>query len=265
MALSILIFGPKTMKRENLIKTRCLHIVCILVLTLNVHAQVGVGTTTPDESSILDIVSTDKGLLVPRLSNAQRDAILSPAKGLLIYNSDADEFQFNSNSPSTPIWVAFSLTPTTTSSPGQSVKYSNSDTTTNINDTAGINLPIVSTLGWNDNPSLYNVDTVNHTITIGETGRYRIMVNASIVRTSGTARTAPEIRLAVNGTEIASYASTAYARNNSGHNETSLHLNEVIEVSANDVISINVVRSASNGVVNLRSEGSSNIYIEKIL
>ncbi len=42
--------------------------------------------SNPDSSAILDIKSTDKGLLIPRMSTAQRDAIASPAKGLRVYN-----------------------------------------------------------------------------------------------------------------------------------------------------------------------------------
>ena len=48
---------------------------------------VGIGTTTPAASAALDITSTSKGLLLPRLSPAQRDAIASPATGLTIYNT----------------------------------------------------------------------------------------------------------------------------------------------------------------------------------
>jgi uncharacterized protein (TIGR02145 family) len=54
------------------------------------NAQVGIGTTTPDASSILDVESTDKGFLPPRLTSAQRDAIASPAEGLTIYNTESD-------------------------------------------------------------------------------------------------------------------------------------------------------------------------------
>jgi len=50
------------------------------------NAQVGVGTTTPDASSVLDVSSTDKGLLLPRMTTAQRNAIAAPAAGLTIYN-----------------------------------------------------------------------------------------------------------------------------------------------------------------------------------
>lgn len=51
----------------------------------NAFAQVGIGTVTPDESAILDISSTEKGFLLPRMNEIQRDAIYNPAIGLLIY------------------------------------------------------------------------------------------------------------------------------------------------------------------------------------
>ena len=47
----------------------------------------GVGTTTPDASSALDITSTTKGLLIPRMTETQRDAISSPATGLMVYQT----------------------------------------------------------------------------------------------------------------------------------------------------------------------------------
>lgn len=57
------------------------------------QAQLGMGNnTTPNSSAVLDLSSTNKGLLTPRLTNAQRDAILSPALGLLIYNTDDNDF-----------------------------------------------------------------------------------------------------------------------------------------------------------------------------
>jgi uncharacterized protein (TIGR02145 family) len=50
-------------------------------------AQVGIGTTNPNASSILDVNSTTAGFLPPRMTTTQRDAILSPAVGLFIYNT----------------------------------------------------------------------------------------------------------------------------------------------------------------------------------
>jgi hypothetical protein len=57
------------------------------------YAQVGIGTTSPNNNAILDLVSTSKGLLLPRLTDAQRNAIASPTEGLLIYNTSTGKAQ----------------------------------------------------------------------------------------------------------------------------------------------------------------------------
>ena len=56
-----------------------------LLLTATTYAQVGIGTTTPEPSAALDITSTTKGLLIPRMTAAERDTITSPAQGLIIF------------------------------------------------------------------------------------------------------------------------------------------------------------------------------------
>lgn len=52
------------------------------------QGNVGIGTTAPDESAILDLSSTSKGLLLPRMSLSERTKISNPAKGLLVYQTD---------------------------------------------------------------------------------------------------------------------------------------------------------------------------------
>lgn len=49
----------------------------------------GIGTLTPNASSLLEIKSTSKGLLIPRMTKANRNNIVSPATGLLIYQTNA--------------------------------------------------------------------------------------------------------------------------------------------------------------------------------
>ncbi len=63
----------------------------LFVCTFNAFSQVGIGTTTPDQSAILDITSTSQGLLLPRMNESQRDAIPNPATGLLIYLIDGTQ------------------------------------------------------------------------------------------------------------------------------------------------------------------------------
>lgn len=52
------------------------------------HAQVGINTPTPDASAALDVESTTQGMLVPRMTEAQRDLVATPATGLLVYQTD---------------------------------------------------------------------------------------------------------------------------------------------------------------------------------
>ncbi len=59
-----------------------------ILVSFTMSAQVGIGTTTPDASAALDITSTTEGLLMPRMTEAQRIVISSPASGLMIYQTD---------------------------------------------------------------------------------------------------------------------------------------------------------------------------------
>jgi uncharacterized protein (TIGR02145 family) len=62
-----------------------------LMMLADCFAQnVGIGTTNPHPSAELDVSSTQRGLLPPRMTFAQRNAIVSPAAGLMIYCSDCD-------------------------------------------------------------------------------------------------------------------------------------------------------------------------------
>lgn len=54
--------------------------------------SVGIGTTGPDASSILHLVSTNKGFLPPRMTSVQRLAIPSPAEGLIVYDTTVSNF-----------------------------------------------------------------------------------------------------------------------------------------------------------------------------
>lgn len=62
--------------------------VALFINSSSLQAQVGVGTTTPAASSILDLTSTTKGMLVPRMTAAQKAAVSTPDMGLLIYQTD---------------------------------------------------------------------------------------------------------------------------------------------------------------------------------
>jgi len=71
-----------------------------LATTLTLNAQVAINTdnSLPDSSAILDVKSTTKGFLPPRMTNAQMEAMSSPAEGLMIYNIDFKNIFFYTGS-----------------------------------------------------------------------------------------------------------------------------------------------------------------------
>ena len=74
--------------------------------SIMVHAQTGIGTTSPDSSAKLEVASNNKGILIPRMTSSQRTTITNPANGLLVYQTDGvTGFYVNSGSSGTPIWT----------------------------------------------------------------------------------------------------------------------------------------------------------------
>ena len=65
----------------------------LLIITVNTQAQVGIGTASPAATAQLDVSSTTKGFLPPRMDSTQRNAIGSPAAGLIIYNTTLKSVQ----------------------------------------------------------------------------------------------------------------------------------------------------------------------------
>lgn len=70
----------------------------ILLTTLSLcsfaFSQVGINTTAPHASSMLDITSTNKGFLMPRMTTSQRGAIASPAEGLKVFDTTTKSFWY---------------------------------------------------------------------------------------------------------------------------------------------------------------------------
>lgn len=83
---------------------------CLMIgLQASVQAQIGIGTANPNPSAALDVAATDKGLLVPRLTAAQRTGLANPATGLLVIQTDeAAGFYYNAGTPAAPNWLNLS-------------------------------------------------------------------------------------------------------------------------------------------------------------
>jgi len=67
--------------------------------------HMGIGTPRPDPSAILDLNSTSAGLLLPRMTQEQIDALENPAAGLLVFNTTTGELNYNFGTPGSPSWT----------------------------------------------------------------------------------------------------------------------------------------------------------------
>lgn len=87
--------NPKLFKNMRL--SLNLLLVLAILFSSNMIAQVGIGTTNPDPSALLELESNSQGLLTTRLTSAERSSISNPADGLLVYDTDDSAFYYYSS------------------------------------------------------------------------------------------------------------------------------------------------------------------------
>ena len=80
--------------KKGMKKVQIAIITTLLFTITTINAQFGIGTNSPEVSSILDLSSSTKGMLVPRMSLEKRNLISNPAEGLLIYNTTSKGFNY---------------------------------------------------------------------------------------------------------------------------------------------------------------------------
>ena len=93
---------------------RFLAPIFFLFFLSSTHAQIGIGTLTPDSSAILDLSSNTKGMLLPRMTTLQQAEIVNPAKGLVIFNTTTSQIETNKGEGSgSVVWTEAITTGTT--------------------------------------------------------------------------------------------------------------------------------------------------------
>ena len=70
-------------------------IILLLTISLNCVAQIGLGTSSPDKSAVLDLSSNTKGFLMPRMTTLQQSNLVNPAIGLMVYNTTTNQIETN--------------------------------------------------------------------------------------------------------------------------------------------------------------------------
>ena len=95
--------------------------------------KLAIGTNSPNTSAILDVSSTNKGVLIPRMTASQKNAIASPTTGLLIFQTDAQTGFYYYNGGS---WISLTEPNWTSAGTIQSVGWSATTTAPTIGTTA---------------------------------------------------------------------------------------------------------------------------------
>ena len=111
--------------------------------------------STPDPSAMLDVKSTDKGLLLPRMTTVQKHAIASPAGGLTVFDTDTKSFWFFNGSA----WIE--------SATGSSINYWTKTVNDIVNNNSG-NVGIGTNTPSEKLTVLSGYDTYGLTLTDGD-------------------------------------------------------------------------------------------------
>ncbi len=101
-------------QKQNKMKKLFTTLVCValgMIATRVEGQQVGVNTNTPDSSAAFEVMQSStnaKGVVFPRMTQAERSTITNPATGLIIYNTSMSCLQINDGTPASPIWNCIS-------------------------------------------------------------------------------------------------------------------------------------------------------------
>ncbi len=194
----------------NIMKKILYILYCLFILNI-ADAQTGIGTTTPDASAKLDVSSTSKGFLPPRMTSLQRTGISSPASGLMVYQTDgtAGLYYYGSsgwiyiiNSTTNVVAVVNGGTGTTTSTGTGSVVLSTNPTLTSIITpviTGGTSTTQTLTFKPTSGNGITGADHIFQVGNNGGTEAMRILNNGNV----GIGTSSPTVKLQVNGDIIA--------------------------------------------------------------
>ena len=155
--------------------------IALLFLTItffsNVNAQTGIGTTTPNAAAKLEIASTDKGLLIPRMTKAQREAITlsAAANGLMVYQTDdLAGFYVNTSATTTISWTRVNTNWTRT---GNDISY----TAGNISTTGALAGGNSSTSNISGFAANIVSTAINYSLTAADNGKVIQSTSASAI------------------------------------------------------------------------------------
>ncbi|HXB11786.1 MAG TPA: hypothetical protein VNZ45_07365 [Bacteroidia bacterium] len=144
--------------------TKYLLLVCFSFFIKETICQnnVGIGTLAPANDAVLELKSTNQGMLVPRLSTLQRLAIPTPSNGLLVYDTNYNCFYYY-NAPAA-VWNSMCAGPSAPTAKANVQMYSSKGVSTLINDT-----------------NFITVNGLSVTVTLVDTATINLTSNGTII------------------------------------------------------------------------------------
>ncbi len=142
---------------------------------------VGIGITTPDTNAILDIKSTSKGLLIPRLNSFQRQAIISPPEGLLVYDYGDNQFYYYLNQD----WITFLGNKVGVDANSENVAVGDS-ALANVSSIGNGNTAIGSNALYANSDGSFNVSIGPKALNANATGSYNTAIGSSSLEANTT-------------------------------------------------------------------------------
>lgn len=224
-------------------------VIAVLGLWVQINfAQVGIGTNAPHTSAMLDVSSTSKGFLPPRMTAAQRSNIASPVEGLLVYQTDGDKglYQYQSaqwmrckNESSAPIKV-FTTKTTAQSIPSAAYTTLTSWATPTINNSSG---------AWNATTGVFTAPR-----------DMKVLVSANLVYAShATGNNEYSLAFYVNGTRVSCQAFEF------GYNQTRfMPINGaqgIIELESGDELTLRTLQATGSNL-NTHNNGNTLSILE---
>lgn len=164
-----------------------MRILTWLVATIPILAfgQVGVGTSAPDPSAALDVTSSSKGFLPPRMTESERTSISSPATGLIVYQTDGTKGLYVYSGSA---WIPQASWYTNSASPSSSFIFvTPSGVTSDAQSNFGIGSNSLNSLTSGDNNTSFGYDAAK---SITSNGNNTAIGSSALSATTGTGNTA---------------------------------------------------------------------------
>jgi hypothetical protein len=227
-------------------------------------AQVSINTTgaSSDTSAMLDISSTSRGLLIPRMSSTQMNAIYLPATGLTIYNTDSNTFCFFTGTS----WIKMSTIN------DNAINYKNGSLISKTSGLGGVtggsdNILLGNQAGLSNNSGIHNIAIGTNTLKLHPNGNNNIAIGNSTmeIATQGNHNIALGTAMAssIEGSHNQAIGNYALDANSGSHNAALGELAGYSNVSGSHNVYLGnqagSIDSSSTFIGN--SAGSHNVFI----